>query len=90
MVTSRWLTMVSSTTFAARAKASFVAAASPTATSKARLPGRSGQTCGASFFRAASAPVTCGSGCQSTAIASAASFAAASVSATTKATESPT
>ena len=44
--------MVSSTTFAAFAKASFVAAASPTATSKARLPGRSGQTCGAPFFSA--------------------------------------
>ena len=90
LVTRRWLTMLSETVLAAAANAAAVARASPSVISKAALPARSGHTCGAPGLRASSAPTTWGSGCQSIVIASAASFACSMVSATMKATASPT
>ena len=76
---------------AARAKAASTAAASPRRNTKDSFPGtRPGQTSGAPGRAASPTSVTAGSGSYSTAIASAASWPAARVSATTAATGSPT
>ena len=82
--------MLSVTILAAAAKALAVAAGSPSVASKAALPARSGHTSGAPGASAAGALITCGSGVQSIDMASAASLPCSTVSATMKATASPT
>jgi carbon-monoxide dehydrogenase large subunit len=75
---------------AARANAASTAAASPSSQSRAMLPGASGQSCGASLDNARVTSDTAGSWLYATATASAASRAWARLSATTRATGSPT
>ena len=90
LVTTRGLTMEISATACAFANAASAAFLSPIETSNSTLPGLSGQTCGAPFFTALTTPTTAGSGVHLTSIASIASRAWSIVSATTKATASPT
>ena len=78
------------TRWAAAASASSAAARSPSSQSRQRLPGASSWSAGASSPSAAFASVTAGSGRYVTVTASAASWAWAALSATTKATGSPT
>ena len=90
LTTMRLLTSGRRVTCAALAKASATFAESPAWKSRQTLPGASSKTWGAPTAVAARASVTAGSGSMSTSTASAASFACARVSATTKATGSPT
>ena len=85
----RWLTIRWRTTTSAPSTAASVPALSPTFHSKTTLFGAFSWSCGAPGAMAFSASTTAGSGSQSTTIASSASKAWASVSATTAATPSP-
>src|SRR6185437_11846363 len=90
LATTRGLTIEISATACAFAKAASVAALSPIGTSNKMLPGLSDQTCAAPGLTALAAPDAAGSAVQLTAIASIASRARSTVSATTKAMASPT
>src|SRR3954469_12727124 len=90
LVMTRGLTIVTSATACAFAKAASVAFLSPTGTSNSTLPDLSGQTCGAPGLTALTRPATAGSGVHLTSIASIASRAWSMLSAPTKATASPT
>src|SRR5262249_36297769 len=87
---SRWFTRSRRVTWAAGAKASRTAAASPRAQRNATLPGASSWTRGASPARAWRAVTTAGSGSYATATSSAASMAAVGGVAMTAATAPPT
>ena len=82
--------MVTETVRWAFSKALAVASASPRWTSPQRLPAMSGQTCAAPGFSASTASMIGSREVHSISMASAASLARSSVSATTKATPSPT
>src|SRR4051812_7775231 len=90
LVMTRGLTIVTSATACALAKAASVAFLSPTGTSNSTLPGLSDQTSGAPCLTALTTPTTEASGVHFPSIASIASRAWSMVSATTKATASPT
>ena len=85
LITMRWRTI-----WSAVVKARSTAALLPSSWRKAWLSGHSSHTGGAPGATASAAEVTAGSGSYSTSIASAASLASAMVSATIKATGSPT
>ena len=85
----RWLTMRWRTTTSAPSMAASVPDLSPTVHSNTTLFGAFSWSCGAPGSIALSASTTVGSGSQSTVMASVASYAWASVSATTAATPSP-
>ena len=85
----RWLTIRWRTTTSAPSTAASVPALSPTFHSKTLLFGAFSWSCGAPSAIAFSASTTAGSGSQSTMMASRASIAWSSVSATTAATPSP-
>src|SRR2546423_12783229 len=90
LVMTRGLMIDIPATACALAKAASAAFLSPIETSNSTLPGLSGQTCGAPGLTALTRPTTEGSGVHLTSIASIASRAWSMVSATTKATASPT